>query len=182
MSEVPSAVQTLINHSLVQPRDGESGEARFAMLETIHAYAREQLTASGEATELSRQHAAYFRALALDAEAAIEGPQRAAWLRRIGQDHDNLLRALEWATRNSVVETSLWLVSGGDRCCPRCRWAANEEPLMVRIPWQQLAYHQQEQEYYCGAACAQMLLHSRSVGRPSLKTNSTTRCIVSPAL
>lgn len=39
---------------------------------------------------------------------------------------------------------------------------------MPRISWRQLHFHQQEQEYYCGAACAQMLLHSQSVGQPLL--------------
>jgi tetratricopeptide (TPR) repeat protein len=46
---------------LVEERDEK---ARFTTLETIREYARDQLGASGEATDLYNRHAAYYRALA----------------------------------------------------------------------------------------------------------------------
>ena len=59
------------------------GASRFTMLETIRAYALEQLEKSGEAEAQRRRHAEYFVALAEEAAPHLRQPlQGAAWLLR----------------------------------------------------------------------------------------------------
>jgi predicted ATPase len=60
----------LVDKSLLQQVARDGDEPRFAMLETIREYAMERLEAGGDELEARRAHAAYFRALAEDAEPA----------------------------------------------------------------------------------------------------------------
>ncbi len=62
--DVFDGLASLVDKSLVQQQDGAGGEPRFTLLKMIHAYARERLEASGEATIVRRRHAAYFVAFA----------------------------------------------------------------------------------------------------------------------
>jgi predicted ATPase/DNA-binding CsgD family transcriptional regulator len=90
------SVASLLDKSLLQQREQESEEPRFLMLETIREYGLETLETSGE-MEFSRQaHAAYYLALAEDAEPELRGPQQAVWLERLEREHENLRAALQW--------------------------------------------------------------------------------------
>ncbi len=88
--------------SLVQQRAGRAGEARFGMLETIHAYAREKLVVSGEAAALQRAHAHYFMQWAEEAETGLMGAQQAEWFARVEDAHDNIRAALRWARERTA--------------------------------------------------------------------------------
>jgi ATP/maltotriose-dependent transcriptional regulator MalT len=79
-------------------------EPRFSMLETIREYALERLEALGETEAARRAHAAYFLALAEEAEQGMVGPQQAVLLERLEQEHDNLREALEWALEKVTDE------------------------------------------------------------------------------
>jgi predicted ATPase len=61
-------VESIVDKSLIRQEEGPEGEPRFVMLETIHEYAREKLE------EIKRLHAAYFLALAEEAEPELVGP------------------------------------------------------------------------------------------------------------
>ena len=65
------------------------------MLETIRAYALEQLAAHGAEREVRDRHAAYFLALTEKASVGIAGPGQADWLRRLALERDNLSVALD---------------------------------------------------------------------------------------
>jgi DNA-binding CsgD family transcriptional regulator/tetratricopeptide (TPR) repeat protein len=67
------------------------------MLETIRQYALEMLVASGEEHFIRHAHAVYYLTLAEEAEQKLVGPQQAAWLERLEQEHDNLRTALNWS-------------------------------------------------------------------------------------
>ena len=67
------------------------------MLEIRHEYAREKLEESGEIKEIRRAHAAYFLALAEEAEAGLKGPGQVGWLERLEAEHDNMRAALSWS-------------------------------------------------------------------------------------
>lgn len=86
----------LIDKSLVVMRD-QHGTARYRLLSTVRAYAREQLDAAGELHDLQQRHAAYFVQFAEVHEPLLAGQQRIATLELLDQDHDNLRAALDWS-------------------------------------------------------------------------------------
>jgi predicted ATPase len=89
-------LQALVEQNLVRRTDGADGAPRFDLLETIREYAGELLAASGEREATERAYAAYYTALAEEAEAALTGPERGIWLDRLEQEQDNLRAALQW--------------------------------------------------------------------------------------
>jgi predicted ATPase len=101
----------LLDKSLVQPQQGEGGEPRFTMLETIHEYAQEQLVASGEAATLQERHAGYFLRVALEAEPHMLDPERDVWMDRLEREEANLRAVLAWSkTDKNAGQTGLRLV------------------------------------------------------------------------
>jgi predicted ATPase/class 3 adenylate cyclase/lipoprotein NlpI len=85
---------------------GRSGELRYLMLETIREFAREKLQESGEAEVLEKEHAQYFMGYAEQAETRLIGPEQAAWLERLEDEHDNIRAALHWASRGAASRES----------------------------------------------------------------------------
>ncbi len=87
----------LLDKSLLRREPGPHGEARYAMLETIHKYALERLAASEEAALVRQRHLAWCLAVA---EPALAAPfcilEQASWKEIDGEIH-NLSAALEWA-------------------------------------------------------------------------------------
>ena len=100
-------LQSLVDKSLVR----HTAE-RFWMLETIRAYAREQLAASGHEADLRRRHAVF----ALDIAAKTdhdreEGGEQTVLIQLIEREHDNLRAALEWARDAGADEILLRLAA-----------------------------------------------------------------------
>jgi predicted ATPase/DNA-binding CsgD family transcriptional regulator len=87
---------SLVNKSLLQQIERDGQEPRFAMLETIREYGLEALASAGEAPATYQAHAAYYLALAEQAEPGFSGPQQLRWFEQIEQEHDNLGAALSW--------------------------------------------------------------------------------------
>jgi DNA-binding NarL/FixJ family response regulator len=79
------------------------------MLETVREYALERLQASGEAETILRQHAAFFLALAEQAEPELLGPRQAAWFDRLDYEYQNLRAALTWSLDRQETEIGLRL-------------------------------------------------------------------------
>jgi predicted ATPase/transcriptional regulator with XRE-family HTH domain len=105
-------LESLISKSLLQRYEGAAGEARFGMLETIHEYAREHLERSEERVEIYARHAAYYLALAEEAEPELSGPEQAGWLSRLEEEHDNLRAALRWSTLVDGAEAGVPNLAG----------------------------------------------------------------------
>ena len=97
----------LVDQHLLRAEEGPEGEPRFTMLETIREYALERLTERGEVEAQRREHAAYYRQLAEEAEAGLRGPEQMAWFRRLDRELDNIRGALAWALARGHVETAL---------------------------------------------------------------------------
>lgn len=101
-SASPSATTTLdlmtslIDHSLLRRVGEVAGEPRFAMLETIREYAREQLHQSGEEQAVHDAHAAWMVTLVERADAEIAGPNQQTWVERVEAEWGNLRAALDW--------------------------------------------------------------------------------------
>ena len=105
--DVLDELEALVDRSLVV-RSGD----RFAMLETIHEFAREQL---GDAAR--DRHAAWALELAEAAEAGLEGADQPAWMRRLDAERENLAAAAEWGdpeTRQRIAGAlwRFWLARG----------------------------------------------------------------------
>jgi predicted ATPase/DNA-binding CsgD family transcriptional regulator len=93
---VLDGVASLIDKNLLQQTAQEGEEVRLLMLETIREYGWEVLTQRQEREAIQATHAAYYLALAEEAERALGGPQHLLWLERLGREHDNLRAALHW--------------------------------------------------------------------------------------
>jgi predicted ATPase/DNA-binding CsgD family transcriptional regulator len=92
-----SGLAALAEWSLILPgRDDVDPEPSFGMLETVRAYAWEQLEAQGELETARAAHVRYFLALAERAEPELRGRQQRLWHLRLEREHDNLRVALRW--------------------------------------------------------------------------------------
>ncbi len=71
---------------------------RFALLETIRAFAAEQLHAGGEVHTIRGAHAAHFAQFAADVDDGIRGEGQLAAVQRARRDNANLDAAVAWLT------------------------------------------------------------------------------------
>lgn len=101
-------VHALVEHSLIRHEE-TAGESRYTMLETIRAYALEQLAASGEESIVRARHAAFFLQLAEASVPHLRTAQQVRWLDALEADHDNLRAAGDWLLQSGDVESALRL-------------------------------------------------------------------------
>src|SRR6266511_3607482 len=87
----------LVEKSLVVASDGDSGEMRYSMLETMRAYGEERRVKAGEDQALRNAHAAYFLELAEEAEPHLRRAEQLEWIERLTTERENLHGALRWA-------------------------------------------------------------------------------------
>jgi predicted ATPase/DNA-binding SARP family transcriptional activator len=102
---------SLVDQSLVRQTANGDGAARFGMLATIRAYARERLEFGGEMEAAERRHASYFLTLAETAAPHLDGPRQGAWLDRLDAEHDNLRAALTTLHELDETEDALRLAA-----------------------------------------------------------------------
>jgi DNA-binding CsgD family transcriptional regulator len=149
---VLDGVASLIDKNLLQQTAQEGEEVRLQMLETIREYGWEALSERHEREAAQAAHAAYYLALAEEAEQALRGPQQWLWLERLGREYDNLRAALHWlrsqgnhvegggeaAEQASRLETALswfWIMRGyqnDGRRRPRQLFLELEETLSTQ--------------------------------------------------
>jgi predicted ATPase len=96
-ADVLDGVASLMDNSLLRQLEQEGAEPRLLMPATIREYGLETLASAGEMESTRRAHAAYYLALAEQAELELGGPQQGAWLERLEREHDNLRAALQWS-------------------------------------------------------------------------------------
>jgi predicted ATPase/DNA-binding XRE family transcriptional regulator len=102
----------LVDKSLLRQHEGEDGEPRFWMLETVREFAQERLEASGEEWATRDRHAGYFLALLERGDHDILAPHPdQAWLDRIEREHDNVRAALRWSQESGEHDTLLRLAA-----------------------------------------------------------------------
>ncbi|HTW08425.1 MAG TPA: tetratricopeptide repeat protein, partial [Acidimicrobiales bacterium] len=92
-------LSALVDAQLLQVVEGAGGGTKicFRQLETVRAYALEQLDAAGEAPRTFRCFALYFLSLAQECARAVGGPLEPTWLAHIEAENDNFRAALSWA-------------------------------------------------------------------------------------
>jgi predicted ATPase/DNA-binding SARP family transcriptional activator len=109
MDDVIDVVASLVDKSLVTATGDR--EVRYRLLETVRVYADERLAESGEKDRVQRVHAAYFLALAEDAEPRLRTAEQLRCLDRLHADHDNFSAALRYAVDCGDTELGLRLVA-----------------------------------------------------------------------
>jgi predicted ATPase/class 3 adenylate cyclase len=87
----------LVAKSLVVTAEGEDGQIRYQLLETVRLYAADKLAAAGEAEELRSRHRDYYlqwlEAIPVERLSASSGV-----LRVVASEIDNLRAAADWCT------------------------------------------------------------------------------------
>jgi len=101
------AVTVLVEQSLIRTEEDSLGETRYRMLETVRAFALEELSRSGEEDAVRVAHARWVDAFARDADTQVLGPDSADWLSRYEREHDNFRAAIAWAIEHDPVDLGL---------------------------------------------------------------------------
>jgi predicted ATPase/class 3 adenylate cyclase len=109
--DVLDGLASLIDKSLVRAREQED---RFVMLETIRSFAADELEESGEAEEITRAHADFFRSLAEYSDEALTGPRQGIVAMRLGSERENFRAVLGWSLEHAP-EVGLRLASALSR-------------------------------------------------------------------
>ncbi len=107
---VLDALAGLVDKSLLSSDGGDP--PRFALLETVREYALERLVASGEEEPTRSAHAAFYLALAEEAEPQVQGPEQSWWVQRLAREHGNFRSALAFIFERGDGETALRLAVG----------------------------------------------------------------------
>lgn len=104
-AHVMDGVASLLDKSLLH-QTGQEREVgpRFVLLETIREFGSECRAEAGETEATQEAHAAYYLALAEEAEPHLKGPEQIRWFARLEQEHENLRTALSWLLRRARVE------------------------------------------------------------------------------
>lgn len=90
-------LSSLVDQSLIMRVDKPDGDSRFTMMESVHAYARQQLLAHGETETFAARHAEWCLRLAEIAEHRLVREVDTSWLDVLESEHDNLRAALGWS-------------------------------------------------------------------------------------
>ena len=77
------------------------------MLETVRAFALEELSRSGEEDAVRVAHARWVDAFARDADTHVLGPDSGEWLTRYEREHDNFRTAIAWAVEHDPADLGL---------------------------------------------------------------------------
>ena len=105
--DVLEPLTALVSHSLLRQDEQPDGEPRFAMLETIHGFARERLAEAGEEDGARRAHLQTMLATAEEAAPHLRGPEQRTWFERLEREHDNLRAALDYALDRGHVDEAI---------------------------------------------------------------------------
>ncbi len=95
-AETLDLLASLIDKSLLQA-DFTAEQVRYALLESMRAYATEKLRGHGELAALNRAHAEAFTAAAEELESEFDTIPDAEWMRLAEPQLDNSRAALRWA-------------------------------------------------------------------------------------
>ncbi len=112
--EVREAVGGLVRKSMLTADAGDGASSRYAMLETLRQYGREQLGARDEIESTRRRHARYFAEVARRFGPALITDQELPATRAALRELDNLRAAVTWALDAPApddVAPGIWIVA-----------------------------------------------------------------------
>ena len=108
--DVLDLLTALTDKSLLFLEEGDAGGLRYRMLETIRAYALEQLDEAGEGADVRRAYIGYFVELTEAAAPHLRRSEQLVWLRRLKAEHDNINAALRDAIASGDAQGAVRLV------------------------------------------------------------------------
>ncbi|MEZ4682912.1 MAG: hypothetical protein R2932_52760 [Caldilineaceae bacterium] len=103
-------LHTLVANHLVRGETSADGESRFFLLETIRAFALEQLRAQSEEARLRQAHYTVYLHLFRIGDRQLRGPDAPGWLVRLQTERDNLRAALQWTLDGAHYTDAAWLM------------------------------------------------------------------------
>ncbi len=105
------SLASLVDKSLALRDERDAETLRFICLELLRAYGVERLRALGEAERLQARFAAYYLALAKEAERGIPTHQQEYWLRALDHELPHLRSALEYFLAHMQIKQGLRLAA-----------------------------------------------------------------------
>ena len=108
--EVLPGIESLLAKSLLT-RPADTGEARFAMLQTLREYGFERLEAGGELEAALDLHARHLLRVAEEVGPELDGASHDAALARLGREAEDIRAALRRCAEGHDVDTGLRLAS-----------------------------------------------------------------------
>lgn len=104
-------LETLLDVSLLTARETCDGEPQFRLLRTVRAIAQEQLRRSGELADCQRRQAAYVRAVAERASAALAGARQRPVLVSLAAERETIAQVVQWLLRDGDGPAAVTLLS-----------------------------------------------------------------------
>ncbi|HUR02625.1 MAG TPA: BTAD domain-containing putative transcriptional regulator [Nonomuraea sp.] len=108
--DVLDLLARLVDRSLVVVADSTAG-LRYRLLESVAEYCLERLSEAGELNRVRQAHAAYYTALAVQAEPFLYGHSQREWLLRLDAEAANTRAALDTAAGAGDAAGALALVN-----------------------------------------------------------------------
>lgn len=97
-------LSVLLDHHLIHQQSSADGEQCFLMLQTLRAFAQDELVRCGEVSALQNRHAQYYLAFAESAQQPLMSAEQSLWVQRLAGNNENLRAALHWAERAGEAE------------------------------------------------------------------------------
>ncbi|MFI6680545.1 BTAD domain-containing putative transcriptional regulator [Kribbella sp. NPDC050469] len=107
---VLGVLASLVDKSLVEAA-ADDRSVRYRMLETVRAYAAEQLQDSGEYGYFRNAHTKYFSRLLRQARPKLRSAEQIQWIARLTADNENLVDALRTAIDSGSARSAVQLVA-----------------------------------------------------------------------
>ncbi|MEI8221977.1 MAG: hypothetical protein WCH91_15200, partial [bacterium] len=97
-TDVLSALEGLLDKSLLRRHGGAGSESRVRLLETIREFALDEVQSGGTASVAHDQHLGHYMGLAEACGPHLGGPDQHEFYERLEADRDNLFHAMDWAS------------------------------------------------------------------------------------
>jgi predicted ATPase/DNA-binding CsgD family transcriptional regulator len=106
-STILDGVSMLLENHLLRLVEQPDGEPRLLLLETIQEYGLESLESCGELEAARAAHAAYYLALAEEAEPQLRGAEQSRWVAVLEREKENLRAVFSYLLEQARSQTGL---------------------------------------------------------------------------
>lgn len=108
--DMDEGLLSLLDKSMIQQIEDGLGDPRFILLETLSAYAQEQLIFRQEHLLLQRNHANYYMDLVERAAPELRQANQEYWFKKLAIEYGNLRVAMTWALSGEATEIGCRIV------------------------------------------------------------------------